>query len=81
MSAKARKQPELVPNRIRAMRMLYGMTPAHVAAAIGSTPHSVEHWEAGAPPNVAIAKRLMDLFDVTFEELFPPEWMLREDER
>lgn len=74
MSAGRPPSPK-VPNRIRAMRMLNGMTKTQLARKLHVSSVSVNNWEDGTAPNVYAAQKLIRLFDLTFEELFPMDYM------
>lgn len=78
MSAPRKKTPA-VPNRIRAMRCLNGMTCEQLGKEIGRCWQTVQKWERlESCPSTYDACRLIRLFDVTFEELFDLETLFED---
>lgn len=67
-------------NRIGKYRGECGLSKAALGREIGRSRETIRNWEAlETSPSVPDAIELMRLFDVTFEELFPPDWIVDEE--
>jgi len=74
---KIRPQPK-PPTPLKAARLLRGYDLEQVAGWVGASVASLGRYEAGAfPRDLAVAKRLVELYETPLEDLWPA---LKDDE-
>ena len=64
------------PNNLRAYRLRQGLSQRQLATMLNQPRSRISLWEAGRElPSWDIAKRLMELYEVSLRELYPARWM------